>query len=226
MEVTDHFFTLRTENDAAITKKVWKGSLWVKMCAKDTCIKDTSPWYTKSLLQLCKRSYQTFIKRWFPHAQIVCLCPVKQKPSAVNQSPPVVLHLSSYYGTWNLINNFQWNVFLQNLFNLHSFCCIYCISVPYLVTEITKTVNKLLYGRILFEQAQYDVKAQPVSPLWLYKTYLFPKVWHLAVNCTGYLQDGSRIGWFTLSLVAIHCAGHCNVRKAFFLPRSWEIWEM
>lgn len=94
------------------------------------------------------------------------------------------------------------------------------LSVPYLVTEIMKTVNKLLYGRILFEQAQYDVKAQPVSPLWLYKTYLFLKAQHLAVNCTGYLQGGSRIGWFTLSPEAIHCAGHHNVRRAFFFPQK------
>lgn len=95
------------------------------------------------------------------------------------------------------------------------------LSVPYLVTEIRKTVNKLLCGRILFEQAQYDVKAQPVSPLWLYKTYLFLKAWHLAVNCTGYLYVGSRIGWFTLSPEAIPCAGHCNVRRAFyFFPQK------
>lgn len=172
----------------------------------------------KSLLLLCKRSCR--IKRWFPHTQTVCPCPVKQKPSAVSQTPPIVLHLSSYLGPWRLINNFKWNFVLRNLFNLHSFCCTYCISVPYLVIEMTKTVNKLLYGRILFEQAQYDVKAQPVSPLWLYKTFLFLKAQHLAVNCTGYLQDGSRIGWFTLSPEVVHCAGHCNVRRAFFFPQK------
>lgn len=140
-----------------------------------------------------------------------------------------VLHLSSYLGTWSLINKFKWNFVLQNLFDLHSFCCTYYVSVPCLVIEITKTVNKWLYGRILFEQAQYDVKARPVSPLWLYTTYptyLFLKAWHLAVDCTGYLQDGSRIGWFTLNPEAIHCAGHCNVSRPFFFPRSLEIWEM
>lgn len=123
----------------------------------------------------CRRSYQTLVRGGSHKNCLQVPAMVPQKISVVNWAPSRTLHLSSCLGTRSFINKVT---FCSGEFTQHSFFLLHRLhTCSRLVVKITITVNVFPYVRILLKQhrAQYAIKTQPVSPRWLYTTYLFLK---------------------------------------------------